>query len=121
LKEHLDVVNNINFESENKKEIPQNYFKSLADDPTTAFVGHLALMRQAILNKADLIDIIYEAEQALKFETESKQILEILLFSYAKINDVTNSLKHLKTIKNLKYLDELTFKNIAADLNYLSL
>ena len=54
LKEHLDVVNNINFESENKKEISQNYFKSLADDPTTAFVGHLALMRQAILNKADL-------------------------------------------------------------------
>jgi uncharacterized membrane-anchored protein len=120
LKEHLDVVNNINFESENKKEISQNYFKSLADDPTTAFVGHLALMRQAILNKADLTDIIYEAEQALKFETESKQILEILLFSYAKIDDVTNSLKHLKTIKNLKYLDDLTFKNIAADLNYLS-
>ena len=120
MKEHLDVVNNINFESENKKEISQNYFKSLADDPTTAFVGHLALMRQAILNKADLTDIIYEAEQALKFETESKQILEILLFSYAKIDDVTNSLKHLKTIKNLKYLDDLTFKNIAADLNYLS-
>ena len=120
LKEHLNVVNNINFEAENKKEIPQNYFKSLADDPTTAFVGHLALMRQAILNKADLIDIIYEAEQALKFETESKQILEILLFSYAKINDVTNSLKHLKIIKNLKYLDDFTFKNIAADLNYLS-
>jgi lipopolysaccharide biosynthesis regulator YciM len=91
----------------------------LTDDPTTAVVGHLALMRQAIVNKTDLKIIIDEGEKALKFEPESKQILEILLASYSKIDDFNNSLTHLKTMKNLKYVEDKIYRNIAADLNYL--
>ena len=67
LKEHLNVINNINLNSKNKKNISQDYFNSLTDDPTTAVVGHLALMRQAIVNKTDLKIIIDEGEKALKF------------------------------------------------------
>ena len=119
LKEHLNVINNINLNSRNKKNISQDYFKSLTDDPTTAVVGHLALMRQAIVNKTDLKIIIDEGEKALKFEPESKQILEILLASYSKIDDFNNSLTHLKTMKNLKYVEDKIYRNIAADLNYL--
>ena len=48
-----------------------------------------------------------------------KQILEILLASYSKIDDFNNSLTHLKTMKNLKYVEDKIFRNIAADLNYL--
>ena len=119
LKEHLNVINNINLNSRNKKNISQDYFKSLTDDPTTAVVGHLALMRQAIVNKTDLKIIIDEGEKALKFEPESKQILEILLASYSKIDDFNNSLTHLKTMKNLKYVEDKIYRNISGDFNYL--
>ena len=120
LKDHLTVVNNLNVGSDNKKDISQNYFKILTDEPTTAFVGHLALMRQAIIDQTDINKIISEGEKALKFEPNSKQILEVLFYSYAKIKDLKNSLKHLKTLKNLKYFDTQTYKFIAADLNYLN-
>ena len=43
-----------------------------------------------------------------------------MFYSYAKIKDLKNSLKHLKTLKNLKYFDTQTYKFIAADLNYLN-
>ena len=42
-------------------------------------------MRQAIFDKKDLNEIINEGLKALKFEPKSKQILEVLLFSYAKL------------------------------------
>ena len=117
---HLDVVNNVNSLSENKKELSQNYFKALTDEPSTAFVGHLALMRQALLGKKNIKLIIDEGEKALKFEPKSKQTLEVLLVSYAKIGDISNSLIHLNKMKNLKYINVEKYKNISADLNYLS-
>ena len=117
---HLDVVNNVNSPSGNKKELSQNYFKALTDEPSTAFVGHLALMRQALLGKKNIKLIIDEGEKALKFEPKSKQTLEVLLVSYAKIGDISNSLIHLNKMKNLKYINAEKYKNISADLNYLS-
>jgi len=51
LSTHLDVFKNLNENSSNKKEISKNYFKQLTAESSTAFVGHLALMRQAILDK----------------------------------------------------------------------
>ena len=96
LSTHLDVFKNLNENSTNKKEISKNYFKQLTAESSTAFVGHLALMRQAILDKKDINEILEEAEKAIKFEPKSKQILEVLLFSYAKIGDVTNSLIYLR-------------------------
>jgi uncharacterized membrane-anchored protein len=117
---HLDVVNDVNSPSGNKKELSQNYFKALTDEPSTAFVGHLALMRQALLGKKNIKLIIDEGEKALKFEPKSKQTLEVLLVSYAKIGDISNSLIHLNKMKNLKYINAEKYKNISADLNYLS-
>ena len=89
LSTHLDVFKNLNENSTNKKEISKNYFKQLTAESSTAFVGHLALMRQAILDKKDINEILEEAEKAIKFEPKSKQILEVLLFSYAKIPETT--------------------------------
>ena len=117
---HLDVVNNVNSSSGNKKELSQNYFKALTDEPSTAFVGHLALMRQALLDKKNIKQIIDEGEKALEFEPKSKQTLEVLLVAYAKIEDISNSLTHLIKMKNLKYINTNKYKNISADLNYLS-
>ena len=102
LSTHLDVFKNLNENSTNKKEISKNYFKQLTAESSTAFVGHLALMRQAILDKKDINEILEEAEKAIKFEPKSKQILEVLLFSYAKIGDVTKSLIYLNKLKNMK-------------------
>ena len=100
LSTHLNVFKNLNENSTNQKEISKNYFRQLAAEPSTAFVGHLALMRQAVLDQKDINKIIDEAEKAIKFEPKSKQILEVLLFSYAKIGDVSNSLIHLKNFKS---------------------
>ena len=119
LSTHLNVFKNLNENSTNHKEISKNYFKQLAAEPSTAFVGHLALMRQAVLDQKDINKIIDEAEKAIKFEPKSKQILEVLLFSYAKIGDVSNSLIHLKKLKNMKYVNNKIYQNIASDLNYM--
>ena len=119
LSTHLNVFKNLNENSTNQKEISKNYFKQLAAEPSTAFVGHLALMRQAVLDQKDINKIIDEAEKAIKFEPKSKQILEVLLFSYAKIGDVSNSLIHLKKLKNMKYVNNKIYQNIASDLNYM--
>ena len=119
LSTHLDVFKNLNENSTNKKEISKNYFKQLTAESSTAFVGHLALMRQAILDKKDINEILEEAEKAIKFEPKSKQILEVLLFSYAKIGDVTKSLIYLNKLKNMKYVNHKTYQNIASDLNYM--
>ena len=64
--------------------------------------------------------IISEGENVLKFEPKSKQTLEVLLVAYAKIGDISNSLIHLNKMKNLKYINTNKYKNISADLNYLS-
>ena len=77
-------------------------------------------MRQALLGKKNIKLIIDEGEKALKFEPKSKQTLEVLLVSYAKIGDISNSLIHLNKMKNLKYINSEKYKNISADLNYLS-
>ena len=119
LSTHLDVFKNLNENSTNKKELSKNYFKQLTAQPSTAFVGHLALMRQAILDKKDINEIIKEAEKAIKFEPKSKQILEVLLFSYAKVGDLTNSLVYLNKLKNMKYINHKIYQNIASDLNYM--
>ncbi len=119
LSTHLDVFKNLNENSTNKKELSKNYFKQLTAEPSTAFVGHLALMRQAILDKKDTNEIIEEAEKAIKFEPKSKQILKVLLFSYAKVGDLSNSLVYLNKLKNMKYVSLKTHQNIASDLNYM--
>jgi len=119
LSTHLDVFKNLNENSTNKKEISKNYFKQLTAESSTAFVGHLALMRQAILDKKDINEILEEAEKAIKFEPKSKQILEVLLFSYAKIGDVTKSLIYLNKLKNMKFINHKIYQNIASDLNYV--
>ena len=119
LSTHLDVFKNLNENSTNKKEISKNYFKQLTAESSTAFVGHLALMRQAILDKKNIKEILEEAEKAIKFEPKSKQILEVLLFSYAKIGDVTNSLIYLNKLKNMKFINHKIYQNIASDLNYV--
>ena len=119
LNTHLDVFNNINKNSNNNEQLSRNYFKRLTDEPSTAFVGHLALMRQAIFDKKDLNEIINEGVKALKFEPKSKQILEVLLFSYAKQKDISNSLVYLNKLKKMNYIDENIYKNISSDLNYL--
>ena len=119
LSSHLNVFKNLNENSTNQKEISKNYFKQLAAEPSTAFVGHLALMRQAVLDQEGINKIIDKAERAIKFEPKSKQILEVLLFSYAKIGDVSNSLIHLKKLKNMKYVNNKIYQNIASDLNYM--
>ena len=119
LSTHLDVFKNLNENSTNKKELSKNYFKQLTAEPSTAFVGHLALMRQAILDKKDTNEIIEEAEKAIKFEPKSKQILKVLLFSYAKVGDLLNSLVYLNKLKNMKYVNHKTYQNIASDLNYM--
>ena len=119
LSTHLDVFKNLNENSTNKKELSKNYFKQLTAQPSTAFVGHLALMRQAILDKKDTNEIIEEAGKAIKFEPKSKQILEVLLFSYAKVGDLTNSLVYLNKLKNMKYINHKIYQNIASDLNYM--
>ena len=74
-------------------------------------------MRQAILDKKDLNEIINEGLKALKFEPKSKQILEVLLFSYAKLRDISNSLIYLNKLKKLNYIEDNIYKNISADLN----
>ena len=119
LSAHLDVFKNLNENSTNKKELSKNYFKQLTAEPSTAFVGHLALIRQAISKKKNINEIIEEAEKAIKFEPKSKQILEVLLFSYAKVGDLTNSLVYLNKLKNMKYVNHKTYQNIASDLNYM--
>ena len=119
LSTHLDVFKNLNEKSTNKKELSKNYFNQLTAEPSTAFVGHLALMRQAILDKKDTNEIIEEAEKAIKFEPKSKQILKVLLFSYAKVGDLPNSLVYLNKLKNMKYVNHKTYQNIASDLNYM--
>ena len=119
LSTHLDVFKNLNENSTNKKELSKNYFKQLTAEPSTAFVGHLALIRQAISDKKDINEIIEEAEKAIKFEPKSKQILEVLLFSYAKVGDLTNSLVYLNKLKNMKYINHKIYQNIASDLNYM--
>ena len=119
LSTHLDVFKNLNENSTNKKELSKNYFKQLTAEPSTAFVGHLALIRQAISDKKNINEIIEEAEKAIKFEPKSKQILEVLLFSYAKVGDLTNSLVYLNKLKNMKYINHKTYQNIASDLNYM--
>ena len=119
LSTHLDVFKNLNENSTNKKELSKNYFKQLTAEPSTAFVGHLALIRQAISDKKNINEIIEEAEKAIKFEPKSKQILEVLLFSYAKVGDLTNSLFYLNKLKNMKYINHKTYQNIASDLNYM--
>ena len=97
----INVFNKINKDSNENEKLSKNYFKQLTDEPSTAFVGHLALMRQAIFDKKDLNEIINEGLKALKFEPKSKQILEVLLFSYAKLKDISNSLISLNTLKHL--------------------
>jgi uncharacterized membrane-anchored protein len=119
LSTHLDVFKNLNENSTNKKELSKNYFKQLTAEPSTAFVGHLALIRQAISDKKNINEIIEEAEKAIKFEPKSKQILEVLLFSYAKVGDLTNSLVYLNKLKNMKYINHKIYQNIASDLNYM--
>ena len=119
LSTHLDVFKNLNENSTNKKELSKNYFKQLTAEPSTAFVGHLALIRQAISDKKNINEIIEEAEKAIKFEPKSKQILEVLLFSYAKVGDLTNSLVYLNKLKNMKYINHKIYQNIASDLNYV--
>jgi len=119
LKTHLDVFKNLNENSTNKKELSKNYFKQLTAEPSTAFVGHLALIRQAISDKKNINEIIEEAEKAIKYEPKSKQILEVLLFSYAKVGDLTNSLVYLNKLKNMKYINHKIYQNIASDLNYM--
>ena len=119
LNTHLDVFKNLNENSTNKKELSKNYFKQLTAEPSTAFVGHLALIRQAISDKKDINEIIEEAEKAIKFEPKSKQILEVLLFSYAKVGDLTNSLVYLNKLKNMKYINHKIYQNIASDINYM--
>ena len=119
LSTHLDVFKNLNENSINKKELSKNYFKQLTAEPSTAFVGHLALIRQAISDKKNINEIIEEAEKAIKFEPKSKQILEVLLFSYAKVGDLTNSLIYLNKLKNMKYINLKIYQNIASDLNYM--
>ena len=119
LSTHLDVFKNLNENSINKKELSKNYFKQLTAEPSTAFVGHLALIRQAISDKKNINEIIEEAEKAIKFEPKSKQILEVLLFSYAKVGDLTNSLVYLNKLKNMKYINHKIYQNIASDLNYM--
>ena len=119
LNTHLDVFNNINKNFEDNQELSKSYFKRLTDEPSTAFVGHLALMRQAIFDKKDLNEIINEGVKALKFEPNSKQILEVLLFSYAKLKDISNSLLYLNKLKKMNYIDDNIYKNMSADLNYL--
>ena len=76
-------------------------------------------MRQAILDKKDTNKIIEEAGKAIKFEPKSKQILEVLLFSYAKVGDLPNSLVYLNKLKNMKFVNHKTYQNIASDLNYM--
>ena len=119
LNTHINVFNKINKNSNENEELSKNYFKQLTDEPSTAFVGHLALMRQAIFDKKDLNEIINEGLKALKFEPKSKQILEVLLFSYAKLRDISNSLIYLNKLKKLNYMKDNIYKNISADLNYL--
>ena len=119
LSTHLDVFKNLNENSTNKKELSKNYFKQLTAEPSTAFVGHLALIRQAISDEKNINEIIEEAEKAIKFEPKSKQILEVLLFSYAKVGDLTNSLIYLNKLKNMKYINHKIYQNIASDLNYM--
>ena len=119
LNTHLNVFNNINKNFTDNEELSKNYFKRLTDEPSTAFVGHLALMRQAIFDKKDLNEIINEGVKALKFEPNSKQILEVLLFSYAKLKDISNSLLYLNKLKKMNYIDDNIYKNMSADLNYL--
>ena len=63
--------------------------------------------------------IINEALKAFKFEPKSKQILEVLLFSYAKLKDFSNSLVYLNKLKKMNYMEDNIYKNISADLNYL--
>ena len=119
LNTHINVFNKINKNSNENEELSKNYFKQLTDEPSTAFVGHLALMRQAIFNNKDLNEIINEGLKALKFEPKSKQILEVLLFSYAKLRDISNSLVYLNKLKKLNYMKDNLYKNMSADLNYL--
>jgi len=104
LSRHLEVTNSINKNDGNNKDIAQKYFQQLTSENSTAFVGHLGLMQQAILGNDDNNIIIEEGENALKYEPKSKQILEVLFNAHALKGNIKESLVYLKKLKsfNLK-------------------
>ena len=119
LSRHLEVINNINNNDGNNKEIAQKYFQQLTNEKSTAFVGHLGLMQQAILSNADNNIIIEEGENALKYEPKSKQILEVLFNAHALKGNIKESIVYLKKLKSFNFITNEIYKNIASNLNYL--
>jgi len=116
---HLDIINNINKNDGDKKELAQKYFQQLTNESATAFVGHLGLMQQAILDNSDPNIIIEEGERALKFEPKSKQILEVLFNSYTLKGDIKTSLTYLNKLKNFNFISNEIYRKIVSNLNYL--
>lgn len=116
---HLDIINNINKNDGDKKELAQKYFQQLTNESATAFVGHLGLMQQAILDNSDPNIIIEEGERALKFEPKSKQILEVLFNSYTLKGDMKTSLTYLNKLKNFNFISNEIYRKIVSNLNYL--
>ncbi|MDC1066938.1 heme biosynthesis HemY N-terminal domain-containing protein [Alphaproteobacteria bacterium] len=119
LSRHLEVTNSINKNDGNNKDIAQKYFQQLTSENSTAFVGHLGLMQQAILGNYDNNIIIEEGENALKYEPKSKQILEVLFNAHALRGDIKESLVYLKKLKSFNFITNEIYKNIASNLNYL--
>ena len=116
---HLDIINNINKNDGDKKELAQKYFQQLTNESATAFVGHLGLMQQAILDNSDPNIIIEEGERALKFEPKSKQILEVLFNSYTLKGDIKTSLTYLNKLRNFNFISNEIYRKIVSNLNYL--
>ena len=118
LKNHFQVITRMRLQNKGIENISEDYINSLTNDQTTAFVGHLALMRQAMI-KGDFKQIIKQGEHAVNLEPQSKQVIEALFYSYAKVGYFENSLKNLKSLKKNKGIDTKKYKIIMADLNYL--